>query len=177
MRLRIPRSGLFIDSGVFALANGHAVEHEITMDEALSLAPTEIDGFDELYKRYCSIIETLGDLVWGYIEIDQGGRENKRKTRAKLEAQGFRPIPVYHPFNDGWEYFDELASDYDRICFGNIVQADQETRKRLLATAWERKRKYPHLWIHLLGLSPNERLNAYPIDCCDSSAWLMHVRW
>ncbi len=172
-----PDIRLFIDSGVFSLANGHAVAHNISMDEALALAPTEIDGFAALYDKYCSVIEALGNHVWGYIEIDQGGRENKKVTRAKLEAKGFRPIPVYHPFNDGWDYFDELASNYDRICFGNIVQADPETRKRLLATAWERRRKYPHLWIHLLGLSPNERLNGYPIDSCDSSAWLMHVRW
>lgn len=168
---------VLVDSGVFALANGHAVAHDITMDEALALAPSQIDGFDELYRRYSSIVEAVGNVVWGYIEIDQGGRDNKIKTRAKLEAAGFRPIPVYHPFNDGWDYFDELASNYDRICFGNIVQADSETRKRLLATAWERKRKYPHLWIHLLGLSPNERLNAYPIDSCDSSGWLANCRW
>jgi hypothetical protein len=30
------------------------------------------------------------------------------------------------------------------------VQADRFTRIRLIATAYERKRKYPHLWIHLL---------------------------
>ena len=62
-----------------------------------------------------------------------------------LEQMGLRPIPVYHPFNDGWDYFDYLAERYDRICFGNVVQADRETRKRLVATAWERHRKYPHL--------------------------------
>lgn len=172
-----PSVTLFIDSGVFALANGHAVAHKMSMDKALALAPTDIDGFDELYKKYCGIMHAIGDQVWGYIEIDQGGIDNKKKTRARLEAEGLRPVPVYHPFNDGWDYFDELASEYDRICFGNVVQADPATRKRLLATAWERKRKYPHLWIHLLGLSPNERLSAYPIDSCDSSAWLMHVRW
>ena len=122
-----PDVRLFIDSGVFALANGHAVAHKISMDEALALAPTEIDGFDELYKRYCSIIETLGELVWGYIEIDQGGRENKKITRAKLEARGFRPIPVYHPFNDGWDYFDELASEYDR--FVSAISCRQNRRR------------------------------------------------
>jgi hypothetical protein len=172
-----PDVTFFIDSGVFNLANSHAVKHRMTMDAALALAPDEIDGFDELYRKYCYIMRVIGDHVWGYIEIDQGGIDNKKKTRARLESDGFQPIPVYHPFNDGWDYFDELAEQYDRICFGNVVQADPETRKRLLATAWERKRKYPHLWIHLLGLTPNERLNAYPIDSCDSSAWLMHVRW
>ena len=168
---------ILIDSGVFELANSHAVEHNIPMNVALSLAPDDIDGFAGLYNRYTTTMKRIGSKVWGYIEMDQGGRENKIKTRARLEALGLRPIPVYHPFNDGWDYFDELAQNYDRICFGNVVQADPETRKRLLATAWERKRKYPDLWIHLLGLTPNPMLLAYPLDSCDSSQWLANVRW
>lgn len=167
---------VFIDSGVFNLTNEHARKYDVSMDRALALAPGEIDGFDNLMERYISIVTQLPDC-WGYIEVDQGGRDNKIKTRATLEAKGLRPIPVYHPLNDGWDYFDELASQYDRICFGNIVQADRETRKRLLATAWQRRSRYPDLWIHLLGYTPNEWLNAYPINSCDSSTWLSGVRW
>lgn len=168
---------VFIDSGIFNLTMEHARAHNVHMDEALALAPEEIDGFDELFDRYVSIIRRYGDRSWGYIELDQGGRENKIRTRARLEDMGLRPIPVYHPLNDGWDYFDHLAEKYDRICFGNVVQADRESRKRLVMTAWERKRKYPDLWIHLLGLTPNEWLNALPIDSGDSSAWLAVVRW
>ena len=168
---------VFIDSGVFNLANSHSKTHNMRMDEALALAPDQIDGFDKLLSRYCKLIDRIGDKVWGYIEVDQGGRENKIKTRAKLEGLGLRPIPVYHPFNDGWDYFDYLGENYDRICFGNVVQADRLTRQRLLATAWERRRKYPNLWIHLLGMTPNEWLHAFPINSCDSSTWLRMVRW
>jgi len=168
---------VFIDSGIFNLTNNHMRAHGITMDEALALAPQEIDGFDDLLARYVSIMREYGDRSWGYIELDQGGRENKIKTRAMLEGMGLNPIPVYHPFNDGWDYFDYLAERYDRICFGNVVQADRATRLRLVATAWERHRKYPHLWIHLLGLTPNQWLYALPINSGDSSAWLSSVRW
>jgi hypothetical protein len=167
----------FIDSGVFNLSTRHARAHGVSMDTALGLAPEEIDGFDELFARYVGIVRRLEGKVWGYIEVDQGGRENKIRTRARLEAMGLSPIPVYHPLNDGWDYFDYLAERYDRICFGNVVMADQRTRARLVATAWERKRRYPHLWIHLLGYTPNERLNAYPIDSADSSSWLTMIRW
>ncbi|MGA1041540.1 MAG: hypothetical protein ACO311_05975 [Burkholderiaceae bacterium] len=65
---------IFIDSGVFNLANSHAKAHGMRMDEALALAPDEIDGFAELFERYCRLIKRLGDKVWGYIEVDQGGR-------------------------------------------------------------------------------------------------------
>lgn len=167
----------FIDSGIFWLTNEHKRRHGISMDEALGLAPEEIDGFDELMDRYLRVYDTLGDSVWGYIELDQGGMENKIRTRERLESYGITPMPVYHPFNDGWDYFDHLAENYDRICFGNVVQAMGDTRKKLVATAHERKRKYPDLWIHLLGMTPNEWLHSYPIDSGDSSTWLRVVRW
>ncbi len=171
------KKALFIDSGVYSLSMQHAVKHHISMDQALALAPDKVDGFKALFDKYVEIIRAHGDKVWGYVEIDQGGRANKIKTRAKLEKLGLRPIPVYHPFNDGWDYFDYLAQRYDRICFGNVVQADPPTRKRLAATAWERRRKYPHLWIHLLGMTPSTTLTAFPINSCDSSTWIGSLRW
>lgn len=168
---------VLIDSGVYWLSTQHAKKNDLTMDQALGLAPDQLDGFDELFDTYVRVCQKHGSKAWGYIEIDQGGRENKMKTRAKLEKLGLRPIPVYHPLNDGWEYFDYLAERYDRICFGNVVMAHYEMRKRLLATAWERRRKYPHLWIHALGATPSEITNAYPMNSCDSSTWILSVRW
>lgn len=173
------RSGkkVFIDSGVFWLTNQHARNNNMTMDQVLAMPPNELDGFDDLFDKYTRIVKEIGEKAWGYIEIDQGGRENKIKTRDRLHKLGFNPIPVYHPLNDGWDYFDYLAERYDRICLGNIVQAQNETRKRLLATIWERRRKYPDLWIHCLGLTPNEHCMAFPLSSCDSSSWLSTVRW
>lgn len=171
------KHNLFLDSGVFNLANSHAKKHNMTMDRALALAPEDVDGFDDLFNRYVSLVTRFADRLWGYVEIDQGGRGNKIRTRARLEEKGLRPIPVYHPMNDGWPYFDYLAENYDRICFGNVVQADVATRKRLVATAWERRRKYPDLWIHLLGLTPSSLTVAFPSNSCDSSTWLSGARW
>lgn len=168
---------VFIDSGIFNLTNEHARRHKCKMNAALALAPDEIDGFDALWQRYIEIIEYAGSRVWGYIELDQGGRENKVKTRARLEALGLRPIPVYHPLNDGWDYFDDLASRYDRICLGNVVQADQRTRSRILATLAERRRRYPGLWIHALGVNQSYTLLSIGPDSADTSSWLWPVRW
>lgn len=169
---------VFIDSGIYALAMDHARKHGVSHDIALNLPPGEIDGFDELLERYVFIVRKFGDRCWGYIELDQGGRENKIKTRRMLEDDyGLNPIPVYHPFGDGWDYFDYLAERYDRVCFGNIVQANANERKMLIATAWQRHRKYPDLWLHVLGLTPNELLYAMPINSGDSSSWLSSVRW
>jgi hypothetical protein len=169
---------VFLDSGIFNLTNEHARKYDVTMDVALSLAPEQIDGFDGLLERYLAIVKKYQKNLWGYIELDQGGRENKILTRNFLEWENsLAPIPVYHPLNDGWEYFDYLAERYDRICLGNVVQADEPTRKRIIATIWERHEKYPNLWIHVLGYTPNQHIDAYPFSSTDSSSWLHAIRW
>lgn len=168
---------ILIDSGIFELATGHAKRHGMSMNDALGLAPTEVDGFDKLWEDYLRIVKRFGDKSWGYIELDQGGRENKIKTRKLLEDLGLRPIPVYHPINDGWDYFDYLAERYDRICMGNVVLARGDERRQLIAMVSERKRKYPHLWVHLLGVAPCEDMLAWPCDSSDASSWLNGVRW
>lgn len=170
-------SKVFLDSGVFWLTNEHKRRHSISMDEALSLHPSEIDGFDSLYSHYVALVNRYGDRLWGYIELDQGGRERKIETRAGLEAQGLAPIPVYHPLNDGAEYLEVLLSTYDRICFGNVVQAMPPVRRRLLHMMWEAHTRHPDVWIHVLGLTPDQRLLALPSDSADSSTWTNVVRW
>lgn len=168
---------VMLDSGIFNLNNSHAKRHGISMDQALTLAPEEIDGFAELRSRYVRAVTKLHRNLWGFVEMDQGGMIHKRRIRRELEDElGMSPIPVYHPFNDGWDYYDELAESYDRLCFGNVVQASQHDRKRLVLTAWERRRRYPHVWTHLLGFTPNHWLLGLPLDSCDSSTWLDAVR-
>ena len=169
---------VLLDSGIFTITQQHMRAHPgVTMDQALALAPDAIDGFAELYERYCAVVSEYGEALWGYIELDQGGRENKIKTRAKLEKRGLRPIPVYHPLNDGWDYFDYLATRYDRICVGNMVNATSGLRARICATIWERHRAYPELWIHGLGYAANEMLHPWPFDSVDSTSWIAPLRW
>lgn len=168
---------VLLDSGIFNLTNEHMGATGVTMDEALRLAPDEITGFDRLFDRYVEIATKYGDRLWGYIELDQGGAENKRRTRARLESLGLTPMPVYHPLVDGWDYFDELARGYDRMCMGNVVQASQHVRERLVHTLWERHRAYPDLWVHVLGLTVNEWCAPCPPDSCDSSTWVTGLRY
>lgn len=85
-------------------------------DTAETLGQSRYRSFSHLAKLtalticfYVEIIRKFENDAWGCIEIDQGGRENKIKTRAMLEGMGLRPIPVYHPFLDGWDYFDYLT--------------------------------------------------------------------
>lgn len=179
LELRLNAGNLvLLDSGVFGLAQRHRQNHpDMALHDVLSLPPERIDGFDWLLDAYVTIARTYEDDLWGYIELDQGGVENKRRLRAQLEKLGLRPIPVYHPINDGWDYFDELARGYDRIAVGNVVHANANQRRHLCATLWERRRRYPGLWIHLLGFTPNEVITVYPSSSCDSSSWVYAIRY
>lgn len=168
---------VLLDSGIFHLSNDYARRHRIPLPQALGRAPEEMDGFDRLYARYVYLARTYGDRLWGYIELDQGGEDNKRRTRQRLHDEGLSPIPVYHPLGDSWDYFDELAETYDRICVGNIVQLASPSRVRLLHTLWERHRRYPDLWVHMLGLMPNQWLLPLPAESADSSTMLSGLRY
>ena len=169
---------LLIDSGVYSLAAKTAERLNVSHDVALRMPIDKLDGFKELFDRYVSLAKKYQDRAWGIVEVDLGGRDQKRITRKKLEGLGIRAIPVYHPLNDGWDYFDELATNYDRICVGNIVNASPYVRLRILSTIYERRARIaPKLWMHALGLTPNQWLCGYPVSSADSSAWLNVVRW
>lgn len=166
-----------IDSGIFELAMRHAKEHGLPLDQVLSLPPESVDGFPSLEERYLKLIREREKDIWGYVELDIGGAVHKARTRKRLESLGLAPIPVYHPVNDGWDYFDQLARRYDRIAVGNVVHADGPTRVRLFQSVYERARNYPGLWVHWLGVTPMPWLVAAPSSSCDSSTWLNPMRW
>ena len=169
---------ILLDSGIFNLASAHATKTGITHSEALSLPPSALRGWEGLRDLYLTCARDLGPSLWGYIELDLGGAGVKRTTRAWLESEGLRPIPVYHPLSDGEAYFHELASQYDRICLGNVVQAPENVRTRLLATLWQWRREHPTLrWMHVLGYTPDGMLTAYPTESADSSTWSGILRW
>jgi hypothetical protein len=169
---------VFLDSGVFTLTADWARATGRPGQDAFLMPPEELPGFRELWDLYVSLVRRYEDRLWGYVEIDLGGVAGKRRLRRKLHDLGLSPMPVYHPMMDGWDYFDELATGFDRLCWGNLAGGAQRAqRKRLVTTAWERHRRYPDLWLHLLGLNPNDWLVHLPADSADSSSWLSSVRW
>jgi hypothetical protein len=178
-RLRsTPPGKMFLDSGIFWLSTRHAAAHGLTMDQALAVKPEDIDGFDDLLARYVDLVNEFEPTLWGYVELDQGGPEGKRRTRAYLESIGLHPIPVYHPLTDGFDYFEELLDSYDRICIGNVVMADAATRRALLTMVWERRRRHKNtVWLHALGYTPNSLFTSYPINSADSSTHVMALRY
>jgi hypothetical protein len=171
---------VLLDSGVFSFASDYGRRNGKSQAEAWATPPDVMPGFNRLWDRWVHLATTYTDRLWGYIEMDLGGMDSKRRLRAMAEAAGLQPIPVYHPLYDGWDYFDDLATTYDRIAMANFTgpNLNRSIRKRLLMTAWERHRRYPDLWLHLLGYSPNEwSPGVFAADSADSSSWVNSLRY
>lgn len=166
---------VLLDSGVFSLAMAHARKNNVSHDEALRSPIESIDGIDTMLAKWRKAVSSCGHDLWGYIEFDIGGREQKKKMRATLESEGFSPIPVFHPLNDGWEYFDELASTYERICVGNLVKAPRDTRVAILCELAQRRKGTALKWIHSLGVTPSPVFVSSPTESCDSTSWASDI--
>jgi len=163
---------VFMDSGVFGLAMQHARKHGLSHNDALNVPPEQVDGWDDFLALYIRVCSTYKDRFWGYAELDLGGTDRKIKTRALLEAQGLRPMPVWHPLTDGLEYGEFLMKTYDRICVGNLVKSDEESRKTVLRMVARVKGDRPTPWIHALGLAPVPFAISFPINSLDAMTWM-----
>ena len=159
----------FLDSGIFGIANAHAKKMNLSHVEALLVKPSEIEGWDDYIKKWKSQVTRIKNKCWGYVEIDIGGTDQKNKTRAELQSDGFNPIPVVHPLTDGWDYFDAMANEYDRLCIGNLVQSNADVRYEILKTVAERRVGKNVQWIHALGITASPLWFCFPTESCDSS--------
>lgn len=167
---------VFLDSGVFSLAMQHAKRHKIPHNEALNTPIAELDGWNDHLDWYMDVCLSLKDSLWGYVELDLGGTEQKIKTRTWLEAQGLRPIPVWHPLTDGIDYGEYLMMRYDRICVGNLVKSDSAVRLRILRMMAHVK-QHRETWIHALGLSADPMALSFPINSLDATSWMSEIMW
>lgn len=134
--------------------------------------------FMEYFQNYCDFIRKYERFFWGYVELDVGNEKQKTVLRDRMEAQGVYPIPVFHPLTDSSEYLDLLCTNYDRVCFGNIAMEGELAREIILQLVSVAKEKYPHLWIHALGIAPHPLLAAFPyVDSIDSSTSSSLIRF
>jgi hypothetical protein len=172
---------LFIDSGVFSLANAEAKRKNVSFEEGLRLKLSDIDTGEEYLAAYMAMCHQIKDYVWGYVEVDLGGRDEKIKMRDRFHAAGLSPIPVYHPLLDGTDYLEYLCDRYDRICVSNLVQSNSETRSILTAYVYnfiQQRPKKKRPYVHYLGVSPGQAHFAHNcLGSCDSSSWAMGRRF
>jgi hypothetical protein len=171
IRLTAERSTrIFLDSGVFSIANLEAKRRGIPIYEAFTMQPEEMHGWGPFVESWKRTVSAVRELLWGYIELDLGGPETKTRIRESLEADGFRPIPVSHPLKDGWDYFEWLADRYDRICVSNLQGNPAAVKFDILRQVNERRKGRAVKWIHALGISPAPMWITMPTESCDASS-------
>lgn len=168
---------VLLDSGAFGLALRYARDKGIPLATALASPVHQIDGYDIMLSNWRKVVSTCGDALWGYIELDLGGRDQKRRTREILELEGFSPIPVFHALSDGWDYFDELVERYERICVGNLAQARDDKRKEIFRMIEQRRVGTSVKWIHYLGVSPTRSFVSSPVESCDSTSYYSDIMY
>lgn len=168
---------ILLDSGIHTLGEANVKAKGISRQEALAIPPDECPGWAGMSEAYLSLLRLVGDKVWGYVESDQGGATWKREIRKRYHDAGFSPIPVYHPMVDPYEYFDELCEGFDRVAVGNIAFAETKDRLAIVNDVRQRAKRYPHVWMHGLGYTPDERVIALPWDSMDSSTWIVPLQY
>jgi len=166
---------VFLDSGVFGMAMEYAKKYNISHNVALTTPLDAIPTWPAFRDRYIAMMRHVQDSVWGYVELDLGGTQQKIQTRTWLESIGLKPIPVWHPLNDGLDYGKFLMTTYDRICVGNVVKSDAQTRKVILQAMTLAKTE--GVWVHALGLGPMDFVTAYNVDSIDSTTWMTSMMY
>jgi len=168
---------LFIDSGVFGVAVEASRKMGVPFSQAVKTRFDEIEGSADFLVKWRKVIDRMRSSCWGYVEIDLGGVEGKREVRAHLEGLGYAPIPVFHALNDPWDYFEELASTYDRVAIGNLVRADRRTQAKILRRIEESRKSLPVEWIHALGVGICPSFLTAPCESCDASSPTAPLRY
>lgn len=169
---------ILLDSGVYVVGMREAQRRNVPLQNVLSKEPSEIQGYAKLYSRYKETMVALKDYIWAGIEIDFGSIETRYELRRQMKEEfGFNPVPVWHPATDPVDYMERLASEYDMVAVGNVVNANQTMRVRILNQIHEIKERYPGTWIHVLGMDVNPAIVSFDIDSCDMSSWLSNSKW
>lgn len=173
MKGRCQMGPVLLDSGVFPFASEIAAAEECSVNEVFNRRPADLPGHGALVEMYERVIGDLGELSWGYVEIDLGDWKEKTAMRQRLEADGLGPIPVYHCLTDPPEYFDDLCREYDRVCIGNLARSPRAIRERMVAACMARRESLGlNTWLHGLGWGITESLIHYPIESVDAVTWV-----
>ena len=91
---------LFLDSGAFSASEQGAV---IILDEYIKFA--------KKHEAHCEVIANL-DVI--------GDPGETRKNQKKVEAEGLRPLPVYH-YGEPRQYLLRYINMYEYIGIGGMV--------------------------------------------------------
>lgn len=92
------------------------------------------------------------------------------RNQSVLEAEGLRPIPVFH-YGSDWRWLDEIVERHDRLAIGGIAKRIFSERAAVDAWVAEVFRRIGGRRVHGFGCTAERLLRRHPFDSADSVSW------
>lgn len=150
---------LFVDSGAFSAERQNL---EIDIYDYIHFIKSNIKNID-----YYANLDIIKDA--------KATLENQEI----MESEGLRPLPVYHVECD-ISYLDYYMSNYEYICFGNMVGKPQNKLLNLLNKYFSiicDNKGFPQIKVHGFGITSVALINKYPWYSVDSTSWTSFSRY
>jgi hypothetical protein len=114
--------------------------------------------------------------VYANLDVIKNAEATERNQR-KLEALGYRPLPVFHTGSD-FRHLDRLIQEYPYICLGGCVGVPIGRLMPWLVQCYKRARAAGKGTVfHGFGLTQTEAIRALPWYSVDSSSWGIGYRY
>jgi hypothetical protein len=157
----IPRRkvSLIVDSGAFS-----AWVHKESID----------------VRSYIYLIKRIQKKIVGYFNLDViGDPEKTYANQLAMEAEGLKPIPVYHAGSD-ITWLKKYADAHDYIAIGALAKTSTEKRHRQLNRIFREisdEQGLPSVKLHGFAISSIATMIEYPWYSVDSTSWVMASRF
>jgi DNA polymerase III sliding clamp (beta) subunit (PCNA family) len=155
-------------------------DYEIFLDSGAYSALTE--GIDINIDEYIVFIKKWQHKLKVYAVLDViGDPRDTYENQQYMQAQGLRPIPVFHYGEDfGWleRYIDE---GHKYIALGGMVGVPSNKQEKwldhLFASYLTNEQGWPIIKAHGFGLSSHPLMTQFPWFSLDNSAWVKSSRF
>lgn len=135
-------------------------------------------GADIDIQAYCEFIKEHGHRFEKVAQLDCiGDWRGTSKNLDYMRGQGLDPIPVFHT-NEPFEWLDELLKN-DYLCLG--VTGSKLRQPQIIAWLVEvfkrREKINPSCKMHGFALTSAKIMKYFDWDTCDSTTWLVGVKF
>lgn len=150
----------FLDSGAFS---GDSQGKAINLDD------------------YIAFIKEHEHLIDVYPCLDVIGKEDETwANQERMEAEGLKPLPVFH-VEDDMKYLHRCL-EYDYFCLGGMAGgASAKTRTAFLDKCFsiicDTPDGRPKCKVHGFGLASPSLMTAYPFYSVDTSSWVSYAQY
>lgn len=179
---------IFLDSGAPSLYNRFARKKENTATYMGSfLKDRKHDTYDwleepeylEYRDAYVEYIRELGPRVTTYANLDIVNNPKATYENQKwFEAQGLRPMPVWHFGSDVKWLLRYIKEGYDYIGIGGLVPNPYCVLKPALDEIFTKyltdRKGYPVVKLHGFAATSIQLMTRYPWYSVDSASWIKY---